>query len=139
MFTYFIAASEKQIAGMKTIAGVLSHMVKCEPLLGANISLEALSFLSNVFLGGAPRMPTQTDYALSDGSTFYLLDRELCRKIATAQHEQLLDASVPWDERAWQGTNVNRIDLAGFLLDLSTLCKQTHSQDGTLYVLLSKE
>ena len=139
MYTYFTMAREDEIVGMKTISDVLVHLEKTVPMLGGYVGLDAISSLSNVFLHNGPKPPKQTNHSLADGSRFYLLDREVCQRIASSEHEELLDASVPWDEESWQGTNVNRMDLAGFLLDLSALCKQANTQNTSVYVLLSKE
>jgi len=63
----------------------------------------------------------------------------LRKKIAAAEHEQLLDASVMWGEESWRGTEVNRMDLAGFLLDLSALCREVEARNASLYALVSND
>jgi len=139
MYTYFIVATDAEVARMQSLDHVVSHLEHIEPLLGGNVDLEAIASLSNVFLQLDRRSPKQTEHALLDGSLFYLLDGELCEKMASTGHEQLLDASVLWDEESWKETDVNRMDLAGFLLDLAALCREAKAKSASLYALLSKE
>jgi hypothetical protein len=139
MYTYFIVASEDEIAKMRSLDDALSHLARIEPLVGGKIDLQALSSLSNIFLQVNRASTKQTHNALLDGSIFYLFDQELCKKIAAAEHEQLLDASVAWDEESWRGAGVNRMDLAGFLLDLSALCREVEARNAGLYALVSNE
>jgi hypothetical protein len=68
-----------------------------------------------------------------------LLDAEVCKKIAAAEHEQILNASVIWDEESWRETGVSRMDLAGFLLDLAALCNAAQAKNADVYALLSKQ
>ena len=139
MYTYFIVATEDEVARMRSIDEVLAHIEKIEPQLGGNINIEAISSLSKIFLQLNRELPKQTGHGLADGSPFYLLDTELCKKIADARHEQILDASVAWDEESWKETGVNRMDLAGFLLDLAALCREAQAKNTGVYALLSKQ
>ena len=139
MYTYFIVATETEVARMQTLDHVLSHIERIEPLLGGNVDLETIASLSNAFLQSDRRSPKQTQHALLDGSLFYLLDAEVCEKMASTEHEQLLNASVLWDDESWKETDVNRMDLAGFLLDLAALCREAEAKGASLYVLPSKE
>lgn len=139
MYTYFIAATESEVARMRFLGEVLDHIEKIEPKLGGNVDIGAISSLSKVFLQLNRGLPKQTEYGLADGSPFYLLDAEVCKKIAAAEHEQILNASVVWDEESWRETGVNRMDLAGFLLDLAALCNAAQARNGCVYALLSKQ
>jgi hypothetical protein len=139
MYTYFIVATESEVARMRSLDEVLDHIEKIEPKLGGNVDIGAISSLSKIFLQLNRELPKQTEYGLADGSPFYLLDAELCKKIAAAQHEQTLNASVVWDEESWQETGVNRMDLAGFLLDLAALCIEAQAKNVGVYALLSKQ
>jgi hypothetical protein len=139
MYTYFIVATEDEVARMRSIDEVLAHIEKIEPQLGGNIDIEAISSLSKVFLNLNLGLPKQTGHGIADGSPFYLIDAEVCKKIADAQHEQILDASVAWDKESWMETGVNRMDLAGFLLDLAALCREAQAKNASVYALLSKQ
>jgi hypothetical protein len=138
MYTYFIIATESEVARMRSLDEVLDHIEKIETKLGGNVDIGAISSLSKVFLQLNRGLPKQTGYGLADGSPFYLLDAEVCKKIAAAQHEQILDASVVWDDESWKETGVNRMDLAGFLLDLAALCKEAQAKNVGVYALLSR-
>ena len=61
------------------------------------------------------------------------------RHVAGAEYDDLLDASVTWDEGSWQDTDVNRMDLAGFLLELAKLCKTAVADSKNLYFVLVDE
>jgi hypothetical protein len=139
MYTYFIVATESEVARMRCLDEVFDHIEKIEPKLGGNIDLGAISSLSKVFLQLNRRLPKKTGYGLADGSPFYLLDAEVCKKIAAAQHEQILDATVVWDEESWKEARVNRMDLAGILLDLAALCREAQAKNAGVYALLSKQ
>jgi hypothetical protein len=139
MYTYFIVATESEVARMRSLDEVLDHIEKIEPKLGGNVDIGSISSISKIFLQLNRGLPKQTEYGLADGSPFYLLDAEVCKKIAAAQHEQILNASVVWDEEYWKETEVNRMDLAGFLLDLAALCREARAKNVGVYALLSKE
>src|SRR5215212_7757244 len=108
MESFFIVASKAEIAQMKSLDDVWRHIERTEPMLGGNISLAAIASLSKVFLQGKTREPSPTRYSLADNSRFYIVDAELCEKMASAEHEHLLNASVPWSEdEPWKDTDVN--------------------------------
>jgi hypothetical protein len=139
MKSYFIVASEADVARMRTLDDVWRHIERTEPMLGGDISLTAITSLSKAFLQGEAREPAPIPYAWANGSRFYVVDAELCKRMASATHESLLDASVPWsEEEPWNNTDVNRMDLAGFILDMAALCKQT-GVEWSLFILLSNE
>jgi hypothetical protein len=139
MYTYFIVANEFEIARMKSHDDVLTHVEQSEPMLGGNVSLEAIASLSKLFLQGEAREPVPTQYSWPNGSRFYIVDAELCEKMASATHESLLDASVSWSEdEPWKHSGVNRMDLAGFILDMAALCKQA-AAEMCLFILLAHE
>ena len=123
---------------IREIPDCASSLKTHEPKLGGNVDIGAISSLSKVFLQLNRGLPKQTEYGLADGSPFYLLDAEVCKKIAAAEHEQILNASVIWDEESWRETGVNRMDLAGFLLDLAALCNAAQAKNADVYALLSK-
>lgn len=139
MKSLFVVASEAEIARIKTLDDAWRHIERMEPMLGGNISLEAIASLSQVVLSGKTREPSPTQYSWADGSRFYSIDAELCEKMASAEHEYLLNASVFWSEdEVWRDTGVNRMDLAGVILDIAALCK--HAEPGrSLFILLSNE
>jgi hypothetical protein len=88
MYTYFIAATESEVARMRFLSEVLDHIEKIEPKLGGNVDIGAISSI--------------------------------------------------WDEESWRETGVNRMDLAGFLLDLAALCNAAQAKNADVYALLSK-
>src|SRR5215207_5634695 len=105
MMSFFIVASEAEITRMQSLDDVWRHIERMEPMLGGSISLEAIASLSKVFLHGKAREPLATQYSLADGSRFYVVDAGLCEEMASAEHERLLDASVPWSEdEPWKDT-----------------------------------
>ena len=139
MYTYFVLANEREIARMKSIDDVLSHIEQFEPMLGGNVSQQAISSLSKLFLQGERRMPSPSPYSLADGSRFYIVDAELCERMALAEHEQLLNASVHWSEdEPWKDTHVNPMDLAGFILDMVALWRQAEGKR-SLFILFDDE
>ncbi len=138
-YLYFIVASEADVARMRTLDDVWRHIERTEPMLGGNISLTAITSLSKVFLQGEARGPAPTPYVWAGGSRFYVVDAGLCERMASATQENLLDASVPWPEdEPWKNMDVNRMDLAGFILDMAALCKQAGGER-SLFILLSHE
>ena len=139
MKTYFIVASDAEVARMRSLDDVCRHIERTEQMLGGNISLEAIASMSKVFLRGESRVPTPTQYSWENGSRFYSVDAEFCEQMAAAAHENLLNASVPCSEdEPWKSTEVNRMDLAGFILDMAALCKQAEAEKH-LFILLSSE
>ena len=138
MYPYILSATEDEISRMQSIEQVYSHFEGDEPIVGG-FGLEAVVSLTEVFLDGEKKEPIRTQYQLSDGSPFYAVDRALCEKLAGASHESLLDASVPWSEsEAWKHLEVNRMDLAGFILDIANLCKRAQA-GASLFILLNDE
>ncbi|MBW4551142.1 MAG: hypothetical protein KME35_08545 [Aphanocapsa sp. GSE-SYN-MK-11-07L] len=137
-FAYFLLGEEAEVSLMKSMDDVWRSIERIEPMLGGYISLEAMNSLAQIFLGKKAVL-VLTDHALADGSCFYRASRKLCEKVASAEHEDLLAASVPWSEsKGWKDTDVNRMDLAGFLLEMAALCKQLEN-NYSLFVLFSKE
>jgi hypothetical protein len=139
MYTYFIIATESEVARMRSLDDVSDHIEKIETKLGGNVDIGAIASLSKVFLQLNRGLPKQTGYGLADGSPFYLLDAEVCKKIAAAQHEQILNASLVWYEESWKETGVNEMDLAGFLLELAALCREARAKNVGVYALLSRQ
>ncbi len=137
--TYFILASESEITQLKTVDDVMKQMEKSEPLLGGEcFTLESIMNLSEIFLE-EKAVPIPTNVIWEDGSQFYILDQELCEKVASTEWEDILQASVPWSEsKTWKNIEHNRMDLAGMIIDFAALCKQT-SEHRSLYFLLSNE
>jgi hypothetical protein len=136
---YFIVASDAEIDQMKSIDDVWNHIEQIEPMVGGRYSFEAITSLSKLFFQGKAKEPMPTSYSLADTSPFYVIDTEFCEKLATAEHESLLDVSFPWSEaEPWKATDINSMDLGGFLLEISALCKQVKSEQ-YLYILLSNE
>ena len=139
MYTYFIVATENEIANIYTVVDVFSHIEKIEPLFGGDISLEAISSLTQIFVLGEKSLPRKTKYSWADGSCFYKLPNLLVKTIASAEWDDLLGASVPWSERKpWSDIEHNRMDLAGMIIDIQSLCKQADG-DKSLYILFSNE
>jgi hypothetical protein len=139
MYTYFLLANEAEIARMRSLDDVLTHLEQTEPMLGGNYSLESIASLSKVFFQGEARTPALTQHSLADESRFYIVDAELSKRMASADHESLLNASIPWSEdEPWKNTDVNRMDLAGFILEMAALCKQA-GVEKSLFILLSNE
>jgi hypothetical protein len=138
-YTYFIVASEAEIAQMKSIDDVFSRIEQTRPLLGGYMSLEAITSLSKVFLHSEGKEPILIPYSWANTSRFYRIDTRLCKELATAEHERLIDASAPWsEEEPWRNTNVNRMDLAGFILEMAALCQQAVNSR-SVYILISEE
>lgn len=124
---------------MSSLNDVLTHMERVKPMLGGYFSLEALTSLSKVFFQGDKRGPLPTQYLWADGSRFYAFDADLSMKIASATQETLEYATVPWSEdMPWKDKEVNRMDLAGMILELAALCKQVNAERG-LYILFSSD
>jgi hypothetical protein len=139
MYTYFLLANEAEIAQMRLVDDVLTHLEQTEPMVGGNYSLESIASLSKVFLQGEARTPLPTQHSLADESRFYVVDAELCKRMASVAYEGLLNASVPWSEDVpWKNTDVNRMDLAGFILEMAALCRQA-GVENSLFMLLSNE
>lgn len=138
--TYFILASESEIAQLNTVEKVMTLMQKVEPILGGEcFTLEAITNLCNIFWDEEKSIPIPTKYAWNDGSRFYVFDKELCEKVAVTEWDDILQASVPWSEgEPWKRVEHNRMDLAGMIIDFAALCKQTNT-DNHLYFLLSNE
>ena len=137
--TYFILASESEIAQLKTVEDVMKQMEKAEPLLaGECFTLEAVTNLSEIFLA-EKGVPIPTNFIWEDGSQFYVFDKELCTKVAETEWDDILQTSVPWSESDyWKKNKHNRMDLAGMIIDFAALCKQTNNEK-QLYFLLSNE
>jgi hypothetical protein len=139
MYTYFLVATENKIAQMKSVDDVCKHIEKNEPMLGGKLfTLEAMTNLSKIFLQNEKENPVATDWFV-DGSRFYVFDDKLCRKIALIDWDDLLQASVLWsDSEPWKSIEHNQMDLAGSIIDIASLCKQT-GEGKSLYILLSNE
>ncbi len=138
MYTYFLTGSKNDLHRIKTERDLLTHIAKDSVQIGGFYSRERIDYLSKVFLG-EQRQSSPTDCELSDGSVLYQLDHDLTNSIANTEHEKLLDTSVPWDEGAWQGTEVIRFDLAGFLIDLAQLCRLAVSRRNEVYFVIVAE
>lgn len=136
MYTYFLTSSKCDLHKIKTENDILSIITNDSVQIGGHYSHERIDYLSTVFLG-EQRESSPTDYELSDGSMLYQFDHDLTKNIAATGHEKLLDASVPWDEGAWQGTNVNRFDLAGFLVGLAEMCRVALSRQHEVYFVIT--
>jgi hypothetical protein len=132
MFTYFLAALPDELIAFQTEKDVLDHIEKRRPTVGGRFSRERIDFLSTVFLH-EERQSMPTGQKLIDGAEFFQVDSDLRRAIGKAEHKQLIDASAPWDEGAWQNTEVNRMDLAGFLLEFGELCSSATIANENVY------
>lgn len=136
MFTYFFTASPGELIALRSEADILDRFEEGKPVVGGLSSRERIDFLSTIFLSEeCESIPT--GHRLTDGSEFFQVNSELKESIGKAEHETLLDASAPWDEGAWQDTEINRMDLAGFLLEFGELCKSaTNAGDEVFFVTL---
>jgi len=139
MYTYFLVATENEIAQLKSVDDVCKHIEKTKPMLGGKLfTLQAMNNLSNIFLQNEKENPVATNW-FADGARFYVFDEEFCEKITSAKWDDLLQASVPWSEsKSWRNIEYNRMDLAGSIIDVASLCKQT-GEGKLLYILLSDE
>ncbi len=138
MYTYFLIAQPEEIAGLRNESDVLSFMEKLQPQIGGFYSRERIDYLSSVFLQ-EERSSLATVEKLDDGSQFFRIDSKLLKQVAATGQDELLDASVPWDEGAWQNTEVNRMDLAGFLLEFGELCRTADAGGKNVYFVLVEE
>lgn len=136
MYTYFLIGSKNDLHKIKTENDLLSHIANDSIQIGGFYHRERIDYLSTVFLG-EQRQSAPTDHELRDGSVFYQLIPDLTKSIADTEHEKLLDASVPWDEGAWLGTEVNRYDLAGFLIELAEMCRISVSRQHEVYFVIT--
>lgn len=138
--TYFIVATEKEISQLRDVEEVLKKMDETETMLGGKcFTLESITNLSQIFLNDEKGNPIQTKYFWADGSQFYILSEELCKKVASTEWDDILQASVPWSEcEYWKNHEHNRMDLAGMIIDFAALCKQVNNEKN-LYFLLSNE
>ena len=136
VFTYFLVSVPNELRYIRSEADLLTHIEKLQPQVGGIYSREQIDSLSRLFLKKERRsVPTQEK--LADASNFFQLDSELVRHIAEAQQDELLDASALWDEEAWQVTDVNRMDLAGFLLEFAQLCRGAVAIDKNVYFVFA--
>ena len=138
MYTYFLAAAQDELSSIRNESDVLSHIEKVRPMVGGFFSRERIDFLTTVFLR-EELVSLPTDEKLDDGSEFFQLDSKLVTKVANAEQDGLLDASAPWDDGAWQGAEVNRMDLAGFLLEFAELCKEAVAGGENIYFVMIEE
>ncbi len=138
MYTYFLIAQPEEIAGLRNESDVLSFIEKLQPQIGGFYSRERIDYLSSVFLQ-EERSSLATAEKLEDGSQFFQIDSKLVKQVAAAGQDELLDASVPWDEGAWKDTEVNRMDLAGFLLEFGELCRIADAGGKNVYFVLVEE
>ncbi|MBK9163092.1 MAG: hypothetical protein IPM21_04145 [Acidobacteria bacterium] len=138
MFTYFLAAQPKEIAALRAGNDVLDHIAKLPTQLGGNYSRERIDYLSSVFLQ-EERRSLATAEKLADGSQFFQIDSKLIQHVAVAEQEDLLYASARWDEGAWQDTYVNRMDLAGFLLEFAELCRAAIAAGKSVYFVIVEQ
>ena len=138
MYTYFLIAQPEEIAELRTESDVLSFIEKLQPQIGGFYSRERIDYLSSVFLN-EERRSLATAEKLEDGSQFFQIDSKLVKQVAAAGHDDLLDASVPWDEEAWSDTEVNRMDLAGFLLEFAELCRTAVAGGKNVYFVMVEE
>ena len=136
MYSYFISATEIEISQMKGLNDVAHHIELTEPMVGGKISSQAIASLSKLL--GTNSLES-VGHRIKEESTFFLFDTKLKEKLAEAKNEELLNLSVLWDEDFWTETEINRMDLAGFLLELSLLCRQAVKSKKNLYLLESNE
>ena len=139
MYTYFLVAKETELAQLKSVDDIYRHIEKIEPMVGGKFfTFEAISSLSKIFLPNGKETPAPTDFFLGS-ERFYVFEREFCEKIASTGLDDLLDASVIWSEsEPWNSIEHNRMDLAGSIMDIASLCRQTDAGK-SLYVLFSNE
>jgi hypothetical protein len=136
MYSYFISATETDIAQMNDLDDVAHHIEQTEPMVGGKISFQEIVSLSKVFQTSSIK---PIGHKIKEEGTFYLFDPELKERLAKAESEELMNLSVLWDEDFWTETEINRMDLAGFLLELSLLCKQAIESKKNVYLLESYE
>ena len=132
MFTYFLTETPDALMRIKSEDDVLAHIEKNKPQLGGIFSREQIDHLGQIFLGKAS-LSSPTGDRLIDGSAFYQLDQDLTVFVAKAEQSELLDASTRWADEVWKGTDINPIDLAGFLLEISELSKVALSKGNEIY------
>jgi len=140
MYTYFLIAKPEGIAGLRTENDVLTYIDRFPPRMqiGGPYSRERIDSLALIFLQ-EERTSLATAEKLEDGSQFFQIDSKLVKQVAVAGQDDLLDASVPWDERAWREIEVNRMDLAGFLLQLAELCRTAIAGGKNVYFVMVEE
>jgi hypothetical protein len=140
MYTYFLIAQPEEIAGLRTETDVLTYIEKLQPRMqiGGSYSRERIDSLSLIFLQEERTSPATAE-KLEDGSQFFQIDSKLVNQVAVAGQDDLLDASIPWDERAWRDTEINRMDLAGFLLQLAELCRTAIAGGKNVYFVMVEE
>lgn len=134
MPTCFVVANKLDIVHMQNLDDVYRYLEKHDQMVGGS-NLEEIVALSEVVLGEklTPSLFKET----SDETQFYLFDSELWQRLAALEHEDLLDLSVPWSETEhWRNREHNRMDLAGFLLELGALLKRTLEENNSLYVVV---
>lgn len=138
MYTYFLIAHPDEIAQLRNEGDVLTLIEKLQTQLGGFYSRERIEYLSSVFLQ-EELISLNTAEKLEDGSPFFQIDWKLVRHIAGAEQNDLLDASIPWDVGAWQDTEVNPMDLAGFLLKFAELCRASIDNGKNVYFVIVEE
>jgi len=136
MYSYFISATETDISQMKNLDDVAHHIEQTEPMVGGKISFQAIASLSKVFQTSSLK---PIGHKIKEEATFFLFAPELNERLAKAESEELMNLLVLWDEDFWTETQINRMDLAGFLLELSLLCKQAIKSKENVYLLESNE
>lgn len=136
MYSYFISATETEIAQMNDLDNVEHQIERTEPMVGGKISSQAIASLSKLFQTSSLR---PIGHKIKEEATFYLFDDELKERLAKAESGELMNLSVLWDEDFGTETEIDRMDLAGFLLELSLLCKQAIRSKNNVYLLESNE
>lgn len=135
MPTCLLIADKGKIDTINNMDDVYNHVEKQEQILIGGENLEEIIALSESVLG--KKLYPEKSKTMIDGTTFYLFNSQLRQKIGALKHEELLQLSVDWSEADyWKNRIHNRMDLAGFLLDISSLCMQAADENKELYVVV---
>lgn len=133
----FVIANELEVSQMESLDDVYRFLEKQKQLVGGG-GLEEIVALSEIVLG-EKKDPNLVKDLSEDKAQIYLFDSELWQRLAALEQDQLLDLSVPWSETDyWETTTHNRMDLAGFLLEISALSQRAVEEQKLLCVVVEK-
>jgi hypothetical protein len=139
--TDFFMAQPNDIATARSFADLFALIERSSLSVGGRGFIpERIVILERLF---STDSPSQLDYVQTSHfltAQLYHLAPEFCRSLAQAEHETVLNVSVLWaDSVAWQSTDINPFDLAGFLISLQQLCQAAHQQNAGVYLLISDD
>ena len=137
-YTYFFIGTEDDLPQLKSEGDLLDHIEERDPMVGGFISHERIDALPGIFLKRSDLLAIRTPHGLSTASPYFRFDEALTHKLARAQPDELFEASVIWDETSWVGTDVNRMDLAGILLELSSLSRIAVEKNNQIYFVIAE-